>query len=75
MQLPAAIVLHGLSLSLSLSPSLSLSLWVAYGSTGAGIGPGAPLVALISVGRMQSINAQQCAVIVPELPNLTSLLC
>lgn len=39
-----------------------------------GIGPGASLVGLMSVGRLQHVGLQHCAVIVPELPNLTYCL-
>ena len=39
-----------------------------------GIGPSASLVGLMSVGRLQHVGLQQCAVIVPELPNLTYCL-
>ena len=39
-----------------------------------GIGPGASLVGLMSVGRLQHVGLQQCAIIVPELPELTYCL-
>lgn len=39
-----------------------------------GIGPGASIVATMAVQRLHHVGLQQCAVIVPELPNLTYCL-